>query len=109
MKSGTPLMERGCAKCGKIFLPAAYHRFRDDHGWYCSWTCFNHRAEGRTATKRVYKRVLQYDEQGNLVREHGSASDAAEFTGFGLKLIQKACRNHEPYKGFLWAYEGVVE
>lgn len=102
-------MERGCAKCGKIFIPAAYHRYRDKYGLYCSWHCYNHREEDRETIKKVYKRVLQYDDTGNLVKEYHSATDAAEHTGFVFKQIQKACRSHEPYKGFLWAYEGVVE
>ncbi len=32
-----------CAKCGREFIPAPQHIFRDSRNWYCKWTCYNHR------------------------------------------------------------------
>lgn len=106
MKNATQITERGCSRCGKIFIPAAYHAYKDRYGLYCSWTCYNHREEGRDTGRRAFKRVLQYDTDGRLIREHGSATDAAEHTGLVFKNIQRACRTHEPYKGYIWNYEG---
>lgn len=37
------LPEKRCKKCGKNFIPAPMHRYRDRSKWYCSWTCYNHR------------------------------------------------------------------
>ena len=32
-----------CHKCGKEFIPAPYHIYKDSEHWYCKWTCYNHR------------------------------------------------------------------
>lgn len=37
------LPEKKCRKCGKIFIPAPLHIYKDKSRWYCSWTCYNHR------------------------------------------------------------------
>ena len=34
-----------CKKCGKEFIPAPMHVFKEGTNWYCKWTCFNHRKE----------------------------------------------------------------
>lgn len=41
----TDLVEVKCKKCGKLFIPAPFHVFKDYRGMYCSWTCFNHRKD----------------------------------------------------------------
>ena len=37
-----------CRKCGKKFIAAPLHIYRDQAKWYCSWTCFNHRKDKKT-------------------------------------------------------------
>lgn len=37
--------EKKCAKCGKNFVAAPYHRFKEHGKWYCKWTCYNHRKD----------------------------------------------------------------
>ena len=37
------IVEKACPRCKKIFCPAAYHVYRDKKGYYCSWTCYNHK------------------------------------------------------------------
>ena len=37
------IKEKKCKKCGKKFIPAIYHIFREGTKFYCSWTCYNHR------------------------------------------------------------------
>ena len=32
-----------CEKCGKEFVPAPYHIYKDEGKYYCKWTCYNHR------------------------------------------------------------------
>lgn len=32
-----------CKKCGREFIPAPMHIFKDRHKYYCKWTCYNHR------------------------------------------------------------------
>ena len=39
------LSEIKCAKCGKKFIPAPQHRFREHGKYYCKWTCYNHRKD----------------------------------------------------------------
>jgi hypothetical protein len=41
----TQVQDVVCAKCKKIFVPAAYHVYTENHRFYCSWTCYNHRKE----------------------------------------------------------------
>lgn len=37
----TVLKERICYECGKRFIPAPYHKYRDEQKWFCKWTCYN--------------------------------------------------------------------
>ena len=39
------LPEKKCRKCGKIFIPAPMHRYKDHSKYYCSWTCYLHRKD----------------------------------------------------------------
>lgn len=32
-----------CKKCGREFVVAPYHRFKDNKKYYCKWSCYNHR------------------------------------------------------------------
>lgn len=34
-----------CKKCGKEFIPAPLHIYKDGRKIYCSWTCYNHRKD----------------------------------------------------------------
>lgn len=49
------LPERTCRKCGKRFIAAPAHIYRDKRSWYCSWTCYNHRKD--TEEKQDDKRT----------------------------------------------------
>lgn len=46
--------ERKCKKCGKNFIPAIEHIYRQGSKYYCSWTCYNHRndEEGKQEDKQ---------------------------------------------------------
>lgn len=37
------IREAKCAKCGKNFVVAIEHRFKEGGKYYCTWTCYNHR------------------------------------------------------------------
>lgn len=39
------LPEKKCRKCGKKFIAAPEHVYRDRRSWYCSWTCYLHRKD----------------------------------------------------------------
>lgn len=34
-----------CKKCGKEFIPAPFHKYKEGSKYYCSWTCYNHRKD----------------------------------------------------------------
>ena len=97
------MIEAICPKCGKVFIPAPYHVYHDDKGFYCSWTCYNHRQDCKRA--KIVKRVEQYTMDGKLKKTYTSANDASEYTGFSIKCIQRACREHIPYNGYWWKYK----
>lgn len=42
------IKEKKCAKCGKSFIVAIEHRYRQGRKFYCSWTCYNHRHDDKT-------------------------------------------------------------
>ena len=35
-----PLQECKCYKCGKVFVPAPFHVYKDDHKIFCKWSCY---------------------------------------------------------------------
>lgn len=37
--------EKKCPKCGKRFIVAPMHIYRDKGKYYCSWTCYLHRKD----------------------------------------------------------------
>lgn len=35
--------EKHCKKCGKLFIPAPEHIYREGSKFYCKWSCYLHR------------------------------------------------------------------
>lgn len=95
--------EACCKKCGKIFIPAPQHIYRDSKGFYCSWTCYNHRREKKSMYNS--KKVGQYTPNGDLVHIYESAKEASDITGFDIKRIRLACLQRFIYFGYKWRYE----
>lgn len=96
------MIERFCRKCGKVFIPAPYHIYKDKNGIYCNWTCYNHRD---TANVRKTKSVAQYTQRGELLRVFNSAEQAAEYIGATVESIRKACRNKTLFQNHYWLYD----
>jgi hypothetical protein len=92
-----------CPKCGKNFIKAPQHLYRDEKHFYCSWTCYNHRNDKKAPKK--FKKVGQYTLDGKLIKTYPSANDAAETIGLSVKCIRNACREQSTYFGYLWRYE----
>ena len=49
------IREEKCAKCGKNFVVAIEHAYKEGSKYYCAWTCYNHRhdeQEGKNDTQR---------------------------------------------------------
>lgn len=92
-----------CKKCGKEFYPVPDHVFKDRDGHYCSWTCFNHRHDGKVDNR--WKRVVQLTPEGEPIRVFQSSNQAGEFVGVTAACIRKACKTKKKFKKYLWRYE----
>lgn len=99
------MTEVKCQKCGKMFIPAPLHRYRDENGLYCSWSCYNHRNQKNHLRGKKPHKVVMCDRNGNEIQTFQSALKAAERTGYEYQSIQNACKNSTPYRGYLWRYE----
>ena len=47
------IKEKKCKKCGKNFVVAIEHRYKDGSKYYCSWTCYNHRNDKEEEQKAM--------------------------------------------------------
>lgn len=98
------MTEVKCRKCGKVFIPAPQHVFRDTYGLYCSWTCYNHK-DDRKKGGRKNKRVEMWSlEGGEVLKVFKNAEDAARETEYSAPEIREACRTGVTYRGFVWMY-----
>lgn len=101
------MVEAICKKCGKIISRITFYNYayKDEKGfYYCSWTCYNHRNDGKRSTKPRVKMVELHSENGYLLKVFTSATDAAENTGYDASKIRDACREQKTYMGFIWKY-----
>lgn len=97
------LFECSCKKCGKAFFPTPMWIYKDNKGRYCSWTCFNHRNDGKAPR---YQAVECLYPNGEKVRAFQSATKAAEWIGGVPYLVKRAIDSGEKYKGYLWRLKG---
>lgn len=96
------MREERCIKCGKIFIPAANHIYKDHRGFYCSWTCYNHRDDNTPYNRS--RGVAQCSLDGEVIRTFLSAVFAAEFIKGTVNGVRKACKESTLYKGYFWRY-----
>ncbi len=96
------LNELTCPLCGKKFIPAALHIYRDRGRTFCSWTCYNHRKDNKTSPAKV---VEQYTPEGSLIETFPSTIVAADAVFGTADGVRKACRQGLFYKGYLWRYK----
>ena len=97
------MKEACCPKCGKVFLPAPMHIYRDRYGFYCSWTCYNHRKDGVPKRTRSRK-VDQCNRKGEVITVFQNAKQAADAILGSEKLIRNACKESLIYRGCIWRY-----
>lgn len=95
----TNLIEHYCPHCGKIFFPTPMHVYKDSKHRYCSWTCFNHRNDGK---KHRWSMVEALYSDGTVAMTFQSATKAAEWLGGQPHEIKQAIDNNTTYKGYLW-------
>lgn len=94
------MMEYNCPICGRRFIRAPKHLYKEGKKCYCSWTCFMHRND---QMKR--RAVEQYTKRGTLARTYSSIEEAADIIGGTTDEIHAACKNCSFYKGYLWRYK----
>lgn len=99
------MYEANCPRCGKNFITAPYHIYHDDKGFYCSWTCYNHRDEVVFKRGKKPKAVEQYTKEGEKIATFKDALEAATSLSGIPNGIRCACNNHTSYKGYLWRYK----
>jgi hypothetical protein len=97
------MKEFNCPVCGKHFVSAAKHLYKDGKNLFCSWSCFIHRNE--TVKPRG---VEQYSKYGISKHTYKSVDEAAAKIGGSAIDIVEACQNCTFYKGFLWRYKNDV-
>lgn len=51
------------------------------------------------------KSVIQYDLEGNIIAQYGSANEAKRVTGYNQMSISLSCKKKSIYKGFKWSYK----
>ena len=99
------MFEDKCPRCGKNFITAPFHIYKDKKGFYCSWTCFNHRNEVSKRGDKKSKIVEMCDQNGNIIAMYNSAAEASKRLRYPPNSIRVACRNNKTYKGYLWRYK----
>jgi len=88
--TGYYLNERKCPVCGKIFVPAPFHVFVEDHKTFCKWSCLCEyrrkkatKAEKRRVThkhRRRYTKELKAEVMRMITEKRKTMKDvAAEF------------------------------
>ena len=98
------MVEKNCPVCGKHFVRAAKHLYKEGKACYCSWSCFNHRDDDAVKPRAVE----QYTRSGIVKRTYKSIEDAADIIGGSSLDIFEACKNCTFYKGYLWRYRNDV-
>ena len=91
-----------CPQCGKKFIRAAQHIYKDRGRTYCSWACYNHKDDNKTSTAKV---VEQYTTKGDLIETFNNPAEAAEEVNGTADGVRSACRKCSFYKGYLWRYK----
>lgn len=100
------LPERKCRVCGRNFIPAPFHAYRDKHTHvaYCSWPCYNHRNDNKQTKSRA-KPVEKCSPSGEVIAIYISAKEASEQNNVEAPLIRESCRTGKFYRGYLWRYK----
>lgn len=94
-----------CKKCGKEFIAAPLHIYKENNKYYCSWTCFNHRNDKKEGEEMAvnskqkgarFERLLasklrEYGYEARRTAQYcGNTGDASDVVGLpGLHIEAK--------------------
>ena len=96
------MIEVTCPKCGKTHIPAPQHIYRDRFGYYCSWTCYNHRRDHVKKTRS--RQVEQCTKSGERITVYKSSKEAADAVFCSDSAIRQACKGALIFHGYVWRY-----
>lgn len=71
----------------------------------CRWGTKSERQSKKMINGKLSKTVLQFDVEGNLVKEWVSLSEIKRELGYSIGNISIACRSEQKSNGFLWRYK----
>lgn len=71
----------------------------------CRWGTKSERQSKKMINGKLSKTVLQFDVEGNLVKEWASLSEIKRELGYSIGNISIACRSEQKSNGFLWRYK----
>ncbi len=85
-----------CKKCGKTYLATVAHRVNGTSCKECG---------RKESDKKRMKKVLQLNEEGEVIAEFASAREATEKTGINYKHISSCCNNkRKTTGGYRWQF-----
>lgn len=62
-----------CCECGKLFIPAAQHKFKSGSKWFCKWTCYNAFKKRKEQKKKGLTMKIKLDEGAKMpTRAHST-------------------------------------
>lgn len=102
-KYGMGIVEKNCARCGKVFIPT-----HPEYAWgdCCSYTCcLRYDEERREALKNAREVVMLHPEKGTDIMKFDSAKAAADFAGVEPSKIRNVCNGISGSSGgYAWRW-----
>ena len=95
--------ESTCPVCGKNFIPAPMHAYKQDGRLFCSWTCLN-KYRNNSVYNDVNTQIVKLDADGNEIERYDDIYDAVAKTGKSIYTIKSliygghALRNGTTFK-----------
>ncbi|MBQ9468651.1 MAG: hypothetical protein IJU52_06565 [Clostridia bacterium] len=99
------IVELVCPVCGRVFVPAVMHVYRDEEGRpVCTWGCLCALRAGKGVRG---KGIMQYSLDGRFEREWESVDQAAVAYGVDPANIRNCCRKQTKSScGHVFRYKG---
>ena len=101
-------MEVRCYGCGKLFVPAPEHVYKEEGKPVCTWTCLcslRRRKEQKRWSRENVSPVEMLDQEGEHITFFPSARAAGEAMGIDPQNIRAACSGRKGFcGGYMWRW-----
>ena len=101
-------MEVRCYGCGKMFIPAPEHVYKEDEKPVCTWTCLcslRRRKEQKRRSRENVSPVEMLDQEGKHITFFPSARAAGEALGVDPAGIRDVCAGRQMRSaGYRWRW-----